>query len=472
MYGVGAILVLVVTNPFIQNPFLVYILSLITATTLEYFTGWLMESLFQNRWWDYSSHKFNLRGRICLLNSLLFGILGVVVTYYLHPLVARLMGYVTGENQRVLASVLIMVFFIDLFYTLNSLLKFSERLGMLKSYLSEIEWYNKEYEWLDRNDLTGSISRLKAICQNDAGNEDLTNILVRLENMLAKKEWGFRLIKSFPNMKPQGLDSLLENLHGIWEQGKDQLEERKETLLQRIWSVTKRWSRWTVIKAKETTVSFAKGLSFYKLFWVFVSASILGYAVETAFCFITTGAIESRQGMIYGPFCQVYGFGAVLMVLTLMPLSKKSDRWLFLGSALVGGAVEYFISLIQELMFGSVSWDYSADAYAIGGRTSLTYMFFWGVLGLWFIKGVYPKLSALIERMPNRQGLFFSWILIITLSANMFLSGSAVYRWSERLASSLSSNGFEEFLDKQYPDETLTEIYPNMQFLKKGGVLD
>jgi len=94
-------------------------------------------------------------------------------------------------------------------------------------------------------------------------------------------------------------------------------------------------------------------------------------------------------------------------------------------------------------------------------------MFFWGILGLWFMKGIYPKLSGLIERIPNRQGLFFSWILIFILTVNLFLSSTAVYRWSERQGGTAPSNIYEEFLDKQYPNETLEEIYPNMVFLEK-----
>lgn len=462
MYGIGAVLILTITEPFTQYPLLVFLVSLCVVTLLEYFTGWLMESLFQVRFWDYSNKKFNIKGRICLKNSLIFGIMGLVTTYFMHPFVTKLIDYIPKDYLRVFASLIIVVFFIDLFHTLSTMLKFTERLKTLKNYLEEIEQYNKEYAWFDRNDLTGSISRLKDICQNDTDNENLANILSRLENMVEKTKWRFRFIKSFPNMKPRGFDTAIDDLRKVWKQRKEQFEEQKESFQQRIWNATKRFGRKTTTVRKEARASFASGLGFYKIFWVFTAASVLGYAVETVFCFVTTGTIESRQGLIYGPFCQVYGIGAVLMVLILTPLAKKNDRWVFFGSAVVGGTFEYLCSWAQELIFGSVSWEYSDLPFSIGGRTSLTYMLFWGILGIWFIKGIYPALSSLIERIPNRQGLFFTWILIIILSVDIFLSASAVYRWSERQDNIPPSNAYEEFLDKQYPNATLEKIYPHM----------
>lgn len=210
---------------------------------------------------------------------------------------------------------------------------------------------------------------------------------------------------------------------------------------------------------------FAEGVCFYKMVWVFALSAALGVFIEMVFCFIFKGRFESRQGMLYGPFNQVYGFGAVIMVVLLHRLAKYKDRWLFLGSALVGGAFEYLCSLLQETMFGTASWEYSEHQFNIGGRTSLLYMFFWGILGTILIKAIYPRLSALIERIPNRQGVFFTWVMVILLSADMLLSALAVDRWAERASGLTPGNAVELFLDGNYPDEMLKEIYPNMELL-------
>jgi len=207
-------------------------------------------------------------------------------------------------------------------------------------------------------------------------------------------------------------------------------------------------------------------LNFYKLFWIFVVGSILGYLVETIYCFALRGFIESRRGLLYGPFSPIYGFSAVVAVLLLEPLAKKNDRWLFLGGALVGGAYEYLCSIFLEKVFGTVSWDYSKQMFSIGGRTSLTYMFFWGILCFVFIKGIYPKLSHAIERILNRQGIFLTRILIIILSLDILLSATTICRWTLRQKGVPPANAYEVFLDTTYPNETLEEIYPNMRIRK------
>lgn len=444
IYGTGALFILAVTLPFSRNPVLVFGVSLLCATGLEYFTGWLMEAIFQIRWWDYTNQRFNLRGRICLKNSLLFGLLGLIMIYWVHPTVKGFTGVFTTGTQSVLSSVFISVFILDLTYTLNTLLKLTERLKAVSVHLSALERHNRSY--------TGSLARLREM-SHSAEDNYLFEMLDKLDALLQKQGIA-RIVHAFPRLKPKGLDPVLNHLREAWE---TRIEIRREALHRRTWKIVAHAGKLTAEKITDS--------SFYKLLWVFINASILGYVVETLFCLATRGVIESRQGLIYGPFSQVYGFGAVLLVLLLTPLTKKNDRWLFMGSALVGGGFEFLCSYIQEKIFGSVSWEYSQQAFSIGGRTSITYMFFWGILGLVFMKGIYPMLSQLIDKIPKRQGLFFSWVFIITLSVNMFLSGTAVYRWSRRAEQVPPANAYEAFLDRQYPDERLEAIYPNMTIL-------
>ena len=207
---------------------------------------------------------------------------------------------------------------------------------------------------------------------------------------------------------------------------------------------------------------FAAGVNFYKLVWVFIIGCVLGFVIEEAWCLLTKHVWESRKGLIYGPFSQVYGFGAVLMTLALHWLAKYRDIIVFAGSALIGGAFEFICSVVQEYVFGTVSWDYSDRPFHLGGRTNLLYMFFWGVLGLLFIKEIYPRMSRLIERIPNKWGVAVTWVLIIFLAFDMFISSVAVARQSARRAGRPARNGFEEFLDNTYTDDYLHKIYPNM----------
>lgn len=150
--------------------------------------------------------------------------------------------------------------------------------------------------------------------------------------------------------------------------------------------------------------SFASGIDFYKLFWVFMIGCFLGVVVETLFCLVNSGYIQSRQGVIYGPFNPVYGFGAVVLTLVLHPFTKKPWYVVFLLSMVLGGGFEFLSSLIQQYVTGTVSWQYDQLPFNFGGRTSLRYSFYWGFLGLLWMKEIYPGLSKVIEKIPKKIG--------------------------------------------------------------------
>ena len=109
---------------------------------------------------------------------------------------------------------------------------------------------------------------------------------------------------------------------------------------------------------KKSGKGFASGIDFYKLFWVFMIGCFLGVVVETLFCLVTHGYIESRQGVIYGPFNPVYGFGAVLMTLVLHPISQRKWYLIFALGMVLGGGFEFVSSYIQQFTTGTVSWQY------------------------------------------------------------------------------------------------------------------
>lgn len=211
-------------------------------------------------------------------------------------------------------------------------------------------------------------------------------------------------------------------------------------------------------------------IGIYKLFWVFIIACVVGYFVETVVVLIKYGYIESRQGLLYGPFNQVYGVGAVLMVVFLHKASLKHSLWIFFASALIGGGFEALSSLIQQSLFGSVSWDYSAQRFSIlGGRTSLVVMFYWGILGVAFMKGIYPYLMRLVEWIPKKPGHILSWMLAIFFVFNISISAAAVHRWSERVDNIAPENIIDVYLDKHYPNALLQTVYPNMTFGTHSG---
>lgn len=211
------------------------------------------------------------------------------------------------------------------------------------------------------------------------------------------------------------------------------------------------------MKQKEET--FAKGICFKKIFWLFMVGCVFGCVFEMVNHFIHYGDWVSRRGLIYGPLNPVYGLGLVFFVIFLSKI--KNPALIFLGGMLLGGGCEYLCSLVQEKVFGTLSWDYSHQLFNIGGRTSLKYMLIWGVLALVVMKIVYPFLSNLIEKMPVKTGNILTIILIVFMVANIIISVTACLRQSERASGMAPSNKVELFLDKHYPDKRLNTIFQN-----------
>lgn len=221
----------------------------------------------------------------------------------------------------------------------------------------------------------------------------------------------------------------------------------------------------TMIDYKEKkTAHFAQGTNFYKLALVFVIGSFIGVVIELLWCLITNGYLESRSGLVYGPFNMLYGVGAVVLTVTLYNLRNHS-RWLsFFGGLIIGSAIEYVCSFGQELLLGSRSWDYSDMPFNVNGRICLLYSVFWGFLGVLWIKNLYPRLSDMILKIPNKIGVLVTWVLIAFFIFDGAVTYTSLARWSQRINGVPASNSFWEFVDERFDDERMRKIFANMDF--------
>ena len=214
---------------------------------------------------------------------------------------------------------------------------------------------------------------------------------------------------------------------------------------------------------EEKSPVFAKGICLDKLIWVFILCAFVGDLIETVFCRFTAGVWMSRSSVIYGPFSIVWGLGAVLLTVILQKLADRDDRQVFLAGCILGGVYEYLCSVFTELVFGTKFWDYSDMPFNIGGRTNLLFCIFWGILALVWVKICYPRLSALIERIPPMTGKIVTWICMVLMACNLAISGLALLRYVERRDGIPARNVVEEYVDYQCPDEYVELIWPNMR---------
>lgn len=143
IYGCGALIVLYPLMLLGDHPVLVFFGGMILTSALEYFTSWLMEKLFHEKWWDYSTYKFNINGRVCLLNSTLFGLMSLVVVFGIQPFVERWARSIPLQTMEIFLGAFTVCFVIDLIVTCVHLIK---RRNVLQKMHAQIETMREQFE--------------------------------------------------------------------------------------------------------------------------------------------------------------------------------------------------------------------------------------------------------------------------------------------------------------------------------------
>lgn len=143
------------------------------------------------------------------------------------------------------------------------------------------------------------------------------------------------------------------------------------------------------------------GFDLWEILAYFIIYSIGGFIIETLFALIRYGVLESRQSFLYGPFCSIYGIGAVVMVVFLQYFMKNGFT-LFAGGFFIGSVTEYLVSLIGELILHVKWWDYSNMPLNLNGRICFYYSMFWGILAIFLMKVVHPRVRNLIAYILKR----------------------------------------------------------------------
>lgn len=210
---------------------------------------------------------------------------------------------------------------------------------------------------------------------------------------------------------------------------------------------------------------FAKGVNFYKLFWLFFLTAFGGCMVETVFMLLTWGQLQNRSGVIYGPFSLVWGVGAALFTLLFNRMSAEKNIRIFLLGTLSGAVYEYVCSWLQEILFGACFWDYSHLPFNINGRVNLVFSMFWGVAAVLWVKFAYPYLCRVIGKIPNTIGKPLTITLAVLMVFNMALSAAALGRMNQREQGLPASNAVETFLDNRYPTQKLQKIFTNLTYI-------
>ncbi len=130
IYGHGCILMILTLSRYKDNPLTLFVNAIFICSLLEYFTSYFMEKIFKARWWDYSTKRFNLNGRICAETMIPFGILGTLVICVINPIFEYLLNLFSFQTIKITAIVLFVIYLID--YIISLIIMFGFK-GTLKT---------------------------------------------------------------------------------------------------------------------------------------------------------------------------------------------------------------------------------------------------------------------------------------------------------------------------------------------------
>lgn len=212
-----------------DNLLLLYISSVVLVTALEWFTGFILDKLFHNKWWDYSSMPLNLNGYVCLLFSLIWGVACVLIVKILHPLIHKALDFLpefVGWTCIVLFGVTL---FVDLYVTVTDILKMNRKLAKMNEIATELHRISDEIGENIYEDVTEALElkeemadRLKERAaefheRRKDLSEDMREQIIELrkhyrELILRNPAHMKRIIRAFPKLESRKYKDALEDL--------------------------------------------------------------------------------------------------------------------------------------------------------------------------------------------------------------------------------------------------------------------
>lgn len=197
VYGFGVVVVIVCLTPVKNNLLLLFVCSVILTSLIEYITGFILEKIFHNKWWDYSRFPYNIKGYICLKFSLIWGMACVFVMKIIHPIIENGIRFIPKALGNVILIIIVIGILIDLITTVRVVLKLNIRLAKIEELASKLR---------QKSDTLGG-----GISEETLQLEKVYKNLIKQTNMLHK-----RILNAFPNIKSikysEALEALKKNL--------------------------------------------------------------------------------------------------------------------------------------------------------------------------------------------------------------------------------------------------------------------
>lgn len=144
IYGCGVVIVVAVLTPLKDSLLILFAGSFLLTSVLEYITGFILEKVFHNKWWDYSNKPFNLQGYVCLKFSIYWGLACTFIMDVLHPIIYKGITMIPHVFGVVLLCIIMTAFVVDCGVTVSTILKFNKRLKVMDEMAAKIHKLSDE----------------------------------------------------------------------------------------------------------------------------------------------------------------------------------------------------------------------------------------------------------------------------------------------------------------------------------------
>ena len=227
-------------------------------------------------------------------------------------------------------------------------------------------------------------------------------------------------------------------------------------------------------KNLEKDISIKNKITLHQILWYFIIFSIAGLLIETVYCYVTTGVLESRKGLIWGPFCPVYGIGATFLIVLLNNFKDNKMKLIIYGG-LAGDIAEYIMSYVLEAVYSTRFWDYSYTAVHLNGRICLIYTVFWSILSLVLICIVKPLVDKLLLKLETvfnfSKFKIVDGIVIVALFIDIFCTVWGINVYKQRAMNSYYNTEqakhniiVENVQNTLFSNEKMLKTFPNLRF--------
>lgn len=225
IYGCGGLAILFLPSAIYSTWIPMFFASMILGSLVEYASSWLMEKLFHARWWDYSHYKFHINGRICLLNSVLFGLMGVLIIHFIMPYIMLFISKLSELTIVISTDIFAAVLLVDLLITVRRLVDFHGTMVRIKTFGESLYAHYEKEQWFNGESLSSAFASVKKRAQDKRG-EINQSIIERIEQLQQKMNNVESFLHRFPSMKSYHYKEELKLLRERMAERKNKIKDR------------------------------------------------------------------------------------------------------------------------------------------------------------------------------------------------------------------------------------------------------